>query len=70
MSKEKKDTLIIKLVLGVVLGLLGGLYANSSTINIIQTLKHVLGQVISFTVPLIILGFIAPAITNNESQCK
>ena len=70
MSKEKKDTLIIKLVLGVVLGLLGGLYANSSTINIIQTLKHVLGQVISFTVPLIILGFIAPAITKMKANAS
>ncbi len=70
MSKEKKDTLIIKLVLGVVLGLIGGLYANSSTINIIQTLKHVLGQVISFTVPLIILGFIAPAITKMKANAS
>ena len=70
MSKEKKDTLIIKLVLGVVLGLIGGLYANSSIINIIQTLKHVLGQVISFTVPLIILGFIAPAITKMKANAS
>ena len=70
MSKEKKDTLIIKLVLGVVLGLIGGLYANSTTINIIQTIKHVLGQVISFTVPLIILGFIAPAITKMKANAS
>ena len=70
MSKEKKDTLIIKLILGVVLGLVGGLYANSYAINIIQTLKHVLGQVISFTVPLIILGFIAPAITKMKANAS
>lgn len=70
MAKEKRDTLIIKLVLGVVVGLVGGLYANSSVIDIVQTIKYILGQIISFTVPLIILGFIAPAITKMKSNAS
>lgn len=70
MSKEKKDNLIIKLIFGVIAGLVIGLYSNESVIGIIQTVKFVLGQVISFTVPLIILGFIAPAITKMKSNAS
>lgn len=71
MSKsKKKDSLIIKLVLGVVVGLVVGLYSNQGIIGIVQTIKFVLGQIISFTVPLIILGFIAPAITKMKSNAS
>lgn len=65
-----KDSLIIKLLLGVVVGLVIGLYSNESIIGIINTIKFLLGQVISFTVPLIILGFIAPAITQMKSNAS
>lgn len=70
MSKEKKDNLIIKLIFGVIAGLVIGLYSNESVIGIVQTIKFVLGQIISFTVPLIILGFIAPAITKMKSNAS
>ncbi|MEG0730723.1 MAG: cation:dicarboxylase symporter family transporter, partial [Cetobacterium sp.] len=62
--------LIIKLILGVVIGLILGLTANSQVIGIVQTVKYMLGQVISFTVPLIILGFIAPAITKMKANAS
>lgn len=65
-----KDSLILKLILGVIVGLVVGLYCNESVIGIINTIKFVLGQVISFTVPLIILGFIAPAITKMKSNAS
>lgn len=65
-----KDSLIIKLILGVVVGLVVGLYCNENVIGVIQSIKFVLGQVINFTVPLIILGFIAPAITKMKSNAS
>ncbi len=68
--EKKKDTLIIKLVVGVVVGLFVGLYVNESVIGIISTIKFILGQVIFFTVPLIILGFVAPAITQMKSNAS
>lgn len=70
MGAPKKDNLIIKLVLGVVIGLIVGLYSSEGLIGIIQTVKYILGQVINFTVPLIILGFIAPAITKMKSNAS
>ena len=65
-----KDSLIIKLLLGVVVGLVVGLYCNETVIGLINTVKFLLGQVIFFTVPLIILGFIAPAITQMKSNAS
>lgn len=69
MSKIK-DSLIIKLILGVVVGLIIGLYCNETVIGVIQSIKFILGQLINFTVPLIILGFIAPAITKMKSNAS
>lgn len=65
-----KDSLIFKLILGVVVGLIVGLYSNENMIGLINTIKFLLGQVISFTIPLIILGFIAPAITQMKSNAS
>lgn len=65
-----KDSLILKLILGVIVGLVIGLYCNETVIGVIQSIKFILGQLISFTVPLIILGFIAPAITKMKSNAS
>lgn len=65
-----KDNLIVKLLLGVVLGLVLGLVANESLIGIIITIKHIVGQFIFFTVPLIIIGFITPSITQLKSNAS
>ncbi|MGL5545358.1 MAG: cation:dicarboxylate symporter family transporter, partial [Cetobacterium sp.] len=70
MSNEKKDNLIFKLIFGVAIGLIIGLFAGESLIGVVQTIKFILGQIISFTVPLIILGFIAPAITKMKSNAS
>ncbi len=61
--KKILQSLPFRLLAGVVLGILAGLYANEVFMNIIVTLKQVIGQVITFCVPLIIIGFIAPSIT-------
>lgn len=69
MSKVK-DTLILKLILGVIIGMLVGLFSNETVIGVLQSVKFILGQLINFTVPLIILGFIAPAITKMKSNAS
>ena len=51
------------LLVAVVVGILVGLVANEAVMNVVVTVKYVLGQVIMFCVPLIIIGFIAPSIT-------
>ncbi|MFT3738769.1 MAG: cation:dicarboxylase symporter family transporter [Breznakibacter sp.] len=57
-----------RLFLAVVAGLLTGQFATESVIAIILPIKHVLGQLIFFLIPLLIFGFIAPSITKlNEN---
>ncbi|MBR8722039.1 hypothetical protein IX325_000340 [Fusobacterium necrophorum subsp. funduliforme] len=65
-----KDNLIVKLLLGVIVGIIVGLYANEQVIGVINTIKFLIGQVIFFIVPLIILGFITPAITKMKSNAS
>lgn len=65
-----KNSLIFKLILGVIIGLIVGLYANETIIQLINTVKFILGQIIFFAVPLVILGFIAPAITQMKSNAS
>lgn len=61
--KKILQSLPFRLLAGVILGILVGLVANETFMNIIVTVKQVLGQVITFCVPLIVIGFIAPSIT-------
>lgn len=61
--KKILTSLPVRLLAGVIIGMLVGLVANESFMNIIVTVKQVLGQVITFCVPLIVIGFIAPSIT-------
>lgn len=65
-----KDSLILKLILGVVLGILSGLIANESVIQVILTVKQILGQMIFFMVPLIIVAFITPSIADLKGNAS
>lgn len=69
MSKLK-DNLIVKLLLGVGLGIIIGLVSNERVIRGIITVKDILGQFILFCVPLIIIGFIAPSITSLQENAS
>lgn len=51
------------LLLGVIIGIVLGLISNEAVMNVIVTIKFVLGELINFCVPLIVIGFIAPSIT-------
>ena len=56
-------SLPFRLLLGIVLGMLLGLVLPESVMVVVVTVKYILGQLITFCVPLIIIGFIAPSIT-------
>ncbi len=63
----KKDTLIVKLIISVVIGGVVGAVANEGVISVISFLNYLLGQIIFFTIPLIIIGFVATSITQLKS---
>ena len=52
-----------KLLIGLLLGMVVGLFAPEGLMTVIVTAKYIMGQVITFCVPLIVIGFIAPSIT-------
>ena len=61
--KKLLNSLPFRLLAGVIIGILVGLVANETFMNIIVTAKQLLGELITFCVPLIVIGFIAPSIT-------
>ncbi|MDO5688701.1 MAG: dicarboxylate/amino acid:cation symporter [Tissierellia bacterium] len=65
-----RDNLIVKLLLGLVIGIVIGMVANEALIQVILSIKQILGQVIFYMVPLIILGFITPAITDLKDNAS
>ncbi|WMJ81015.1 dicarboxylate/amino acid:cation symporter [Clostridium sp. MB40-C1] len=71
MKKKNDMGLITKMIIGIVIGILLGLNVSEKPIMVILTIKDILGSIIFFTVPLVIFGFITPAITslkNNASK--
>ena len=66
--------LLVGVAFGICIGLLNIIDESAITtavLNVVVTSKYILGQLISFSVPLIIIGFIAPSITrlgNNASR--
>ena len=56
--------LVLKLIAGILAGLLLGLYAPEWVARVLFTAKTVIGQLISFTIPLIILFFITSGIAS------
>ncbi|WP_312641150.1 dicarboxylate/amino acid:cation symporter [Hydrogenoanaerobacterium sp.] len=68
--KKILSSLPFKLLVGVVLGIVIGLVANEGFMNFIVAIKYILGQVIFFCVPLIVIGFIAPSITKLGSSAS
>ncbi len=79
--EEKKglwNSLPFRLIVGVAIGIIIGLALNaapegaftSAALNVIVTVKYILGQLVTFCVPLIIIGFIAPSITKLGSTAS
>lgn len=72
------NNLPFRLLLALVIGIAVGLFLNKSDtsalsvalLNIIVTVKYIVGQFIGFCIPLIIIGFIAPSITRLGSNAS
>ena len=69
--KKILTSLPAKLLIGILIGIALGQLLPVSAMGVIVSLKNILGQIINFIVPLIVIGFIAPSITklgNNASK--
>ncbi|MEW9095037.1 MAG: dicarboxylate/amino acid:cation symporter [Clostridiaceae bacterium] len=69
MSKLK-DNLVLKLLLAVVIGALIGMISSPGVMGVVVAVKHILGQVIFYCIPLVIIGFIAPSIVKMKSNAS
>lgn len=56
-------SLPFRLLLGIAIGIILGVVVPENVMGVVVSVKNVLGQVIMFCVPLIVIGFIAPSIT-------
>lgn len=71
MSKKKlTDHLVFRLVIAVFTGVLLGIFVNQELMQIISTIKYILGELIFYSVPLVIIGFIAPSITRLQEKAS
>ena len=69
--KKIFSSLPVKLLIGIIIGIIFGQIFPENVMSVVVPLKNILGQVINFVVPLIVIGFIAPSITklgNNASR--
>ena len=63
MSAKKSDFgLIIKLLVALAIGAFLGRMANVEVMDAVASVKYALGQIIFYAVPLVIVGFITPAV--------
>ncbi|MCI8869600.1 MAG: dicarboxylate/amino acid:cation symporter [Lawsonibacter sp.] len=78
--KKALGSLPARLLVGVAAGIAAGLlcgglyigdwYLGGTVMQVILTLRSLLGSLISFCVPLIVIGFIAPSITRLRSSAS
>jgi len=55
-------TLPFRLLLALAAGLLIGSTVNATLMNVIMSIRHISGQIVFFSVPIIIIGSVAPSI--------
>ena len=68
--KKFTGSLPFRLLLGIAVGIVCGLVFPESVMKVIVTLKYIMGQLVMFCVPVIIIGFIAPSITKLGSNAS
>ena len=69
--KKLFSSLPFRLILAILLGIVLGQLFGEGVMKVVVSLQYILGQLITFCVPLIVIGFIAPSITrmgNNASK--
>lgn len=67
-KKSFFNSLVFKLVMGIIVGIIIGQISNESTILVVSSIKTILGDMIGYIVPLIILGFVTPAIVSLKEN--
>lgn len=70
MLKKILSSTIFKLIIAVFVGIILGLFVGEGFMNIVVTVKYVLGQLIFFMVPLIILAFISSSIAKMKGNAS
>lgn len=68
--KKLFKSLPFRLLLGIAVGIVFGLFLNEKAMSVVVAVKNVFAQVIMFCVPLIVIGFIAPSITKLGSNAS
>ena len=68
--KKLLSSLPAKLLIGIVIGIVVGLVVPESVMAVLVPIKNIMGQLINFIVPLIVIGFIAPSITKLGSNAS
>ena len=69
--KKIFKSLPFRLILALLIGIGLGRIFNEGVMKVVVSLQYIMGQLITFCVPLIVIGFIAPSITrmgNNASK--
>ena len=69
--KKFVSSLPFRLIVALLIGILLGQVFGEGVMKVVVSLQYIMGQLITFCVPLIVIGFIAPSITrmgNNASK--
>ncbi|WP_276876781.1 dicarboxylate/amino acid:cation symporter [Anaerococcus hydrogenalis] len=67
-KKSFFNSLVFKLVMGIIAGIIIGNFSNEPAILVVSSIKTILGDLIGYIVPLIILGFVTPAIVSLKEN--
>ncbi len=62
-----KNEFVFQLFIAVMIGIVLGFIASESVISVIGMVKYILGQIIFFMIPLIIIAFVGSSISNLQS---
>ena len=68
--KKLLNSLPFRLIVALAVGVLLGRLFGESVMKIVVSIQYILGQLITFCVPLIVIGFIAPSITRMGSNAS
>ena len=70
MLKRILSSTIFKLIIAVIIGILLGLIVGEGFMNVVVTVKYILGQLIFFMVPFIVLAFISSSIAKMKGKAS
>lgn len=68
--KKVLNSLPFRLILALAIGIALGQLFGEGAMKVVVSLQYVMGQLITFCVPLIVIGFIAPSITRMGSNAS